>query len=116
MLKQPSQSPLAASKRPRLPTAVCCSWTLCAEVIPLWCAAVARSSQTGSFLRCLCFRYGLGRRVALDVARGLHHLHRRRILHFDIKVRTRANCHGALLCVSMLCTCTTPAFHITKPE
>lgn len=61
-------------------------------------------------------RYGLGRRVALDVARGLHHLHRRRILHFDIKVRTRANCDGALLCVSMLCACTTPAFHISKSE
>ena len=28
---------------------------------------------------------GLGRRIALDVARGLHFLHSRKIVHFDLK-------------------------------
>ena len=28
---------------------------------------------------------GLGRRIALDVARGLHFLHSRRVVHFDLK-------------------------------
>ena len=26
-----------------------------------------------------------GRRIALDIARGLHHLHHKRIIHFDLK-------------------------------
>ncbi|KAK9804917.1 hypothetical protein WJX72_011872 [[Myrmecia] bisecta] len=29
--------------------------------------------------------FGMGRRIALDIARGLHFLHSRRIVHFDLK-------------------------------
>ena len=28
---------------------------------------------------------GMGRRIALDIARGLHFLHSRKIVHFDLK-------------------------------
>ena len=70
--------------------AVCCH-ELCkalqychpAALVQLWCShnllTSCRDPATGAKSP------GLGRRIALDTARGLHFLHSRKIVHFDLK-------------------------------
>jgi len=44
-----------------------------------WCATLTHYSNLSHGRRTR------GRRIALEIARGLHHLHHKRIIHFDLK-------------------------------
>ena len=48
------------------------------------CAA-AQASHPMSRVQKGLLRLRRGRRIALEIARGLHHLHHKRIIHFDMK-------------------------------